>query len=315
MSRGRVSASRWRGLCVSGLTVLLAACGSVPLRPATLVTREAVELTATPFFAQREHQCGPAALAMVANTQGVTTTADALTPLLLVPAKAGTLQVELAAQTRALGLVAHRHEGGFPGLVAELDAGHPVIVLQNNGLGWYPVWHYAVVIGYQPADDSVVLRSGVTERRVVARRTFERTWARSGRWGLVVLAPGRLPANASAGSYTASVAALERQSPAAAARAYAAGVERWPLAWELPFAQGNQAAAAGQHERAADLLAHAATLAPVEGVIWNNLATVYLSAGRLDEAEAAAREAVARGGALQAAFEATLREVEAARRD
>jgi hypothetical protein len=37
---------------------------------------------------------------------------------------------------------------GPDSMFEEVAAGHPVIVLQNLGLSWYPVWHYAVVVGY-----------------------------------------------------------------------------------------------------------------------------------------------------------------------
>ncbi len=47
-------------------------------------------------------------------------------------------------------------------LLVEVAAGNPVIVLQNLGLSWVPVWHYAVVIGYDGDADMVTLHSGET---------------------------------------------------------------------------------------------------------------------------------------------------------
>jgi tetratricopeptide (TPR) repeat protein len=303
-----------RGGGAALIALLLGACVGAPPRPAALATGPALELAATPFFPQRDHQCGPAALAMVAAAYGIAITPDELTPRLVIPARAGSLQIELEAQARALGLLAHRLEGGFEGLVGELAAGHPVIVLQNNGLSWLPVWHYAVAIGYDPAADVVVLRSGVTAHHVLGRATFERTWARAARWGLVALPPGDVPARASDATYALSAAAFEGQASRPAARAaWDAAVQRWPEAWAPAFALGNLDYADGDYAAASRRFARAVALDPRQGAAWNNLAGAYLAAGRWDEAEAAAREAVRLGGPQLTQFEATLREVLARR--
>ena len=39
-------------------------------------------------------------------------------------------------------------KGGIHSVLPEIAAGNPVLVLQNAGWSWLPVWHYAVVIGY-----------------------------------------------------------------------------------------------------------------------------------------------------------------------
>jgi hypothetical protein len=45
---------------------------------------------------------------------------------------------------------------GCQQLCEEVAAGHPVIVLQNIGLSWYLVWHYAVVVGYDLHEGTVI---------------------------------------------------------------------------------------------------------------------------------------------------------------
>jgi hypothetical protein len=164
------------------LAAALAACSPVPPRPAALHEGASQELAATPFFPQEAHECGPAALAMLLGAAGREATPDALAPYLIVPDRKGSLQPELLAHARQQGFIAMAVAPKLEALVAELRAGRPVLVLQNNGLSWYTVWHYAVVIGYDPVHDTVVLRSGLTERLVLPRKTFERTWGRAERW-------------------------------------------------------------------------------------------------------------------------------------
>ena len=62
-----------------------------------------VELEATPFFPQSEYQCGPAALATVLAAGAVEVTPDEHVPEVYLPARRGSLQVELVAATRARG--------------------------------------------------------------------------------------------------------------------------------------------------------------------------------------------------------------------
>src|SRR5262245_38766964 len=187
------------------------------------------DLEATPFFPQVTHQCGPAALATVLGASGVDTTPDALVPAVYVPGLHGSLQVELLAASRRAGRIAYVIEPTLGALVAEIDAGRPVLVLQNLGWTLVPRWHYAVVVGYSRVDDRIVLRSGRTERQAVSTAKFERSWARGGAWGIVMLAPGELPVHADPESYVAATAAFESANDGLAALpAWERAFEHWP---------------------------------------------------------------------------------------
>src|ERR1051325_3239401 len=67
-----------------------------------------VELKDVPFFPQTEYQCGPAALATVLNTYGVKVTPEDLVPEVYLPARKGSLQIEMLAAARRHGLVAYQ---------------------------------------------------------------------------------------------------------------------------------------------------------------------------------------------------------------
>ena len=253
-------------------------------------------IPSVPFFPQDDFQCGPAALAMVAQHAGVTARPDELTAQVYVPGRQGAFPVEMLTATRRQGLVAYPLRPQLEDLLREVASGNPVLVFQNLSLPIYPVWHYAVVIGFDRERNTVVLHSGVTERLEMSLFTFERTWARGGHWAMVALPPGRLPATAQADSFTAAVAALERVKPAAAQVAYRTALKAWPGQRAAMIGLGNTAYALGQQDEAAARFESATQEHADFADAWNNLAQVRLEQGRLHEAAEAVKQAVQIGG-------------------
>ncbi len=272
-----------------------------------------VELKATPFIAQERYQCGPAALAMSLRAAGFAIDADTLVPQVYLPQREGSLQVEMLAAGRRNGALSMTIPPRIDALVAELAAGNPVLVLQNLSLPIAPKWHYAVAIGYDLDRRDIILRSGTTERLVMPLATFEHTWARSGYWGMVTLAPGRLPATAEEATVVDALVALEKGNPPAAARqAYAVAVQRWPDNLTLALGLGNSTYASGDRAATADAFLRASERHPDSGAAFNNLAVALMELGRLKEARAAAEKALVLGGPWRAAALDTLASIELA---
>ncbi len=305
--------------------VLLAGggCATAPLQSEQLrpggILPEAVELTAVPFFPQEAYQCGPAALATVLGSSGVAVTPELLAPQVYLPARQGSLALELVAAARRHGRVPYVLRPDMGALLAEVAAGHPVLVLQNLGLDWLPRWHYAVVVGFDLTRREIVLRSGTIARRVTSLAVFERTWRRGGSWAMVALSPARLPRTAEERPYLETVAALEQVGRhREAAEAYTAALARWPSSLAARFGLGNARYALGDLDGAAaawrDLLAAHPDYAPA----WNNLAQVLADQGKLAEAETAVRRALALDGGSgphAAAYRDTLAQILARRAD
>jgi ABC-type bacteriocin/lantibiotic exporter with double-glycine peptidase domain len=203
-------------LCASALAAACATPQSDALResPAPLPVR--AQVIDVPFYAQEDLQCGPASLAMVMTWSGLPARPDELTAQVYTEQRRGSLQLSLLAAARRHGRLAVQISGMHE-LAAELAAGNPVVVLQNLGLSWYEVWHYAVAIGYDTEAGEVFLHTGPRAARAVPMPLFERTWARSGYWGLVVTAPDRLPALDDPTRLRAAIAGLERSGRAAEA--------------------------------------------------------------------------------------------------
>lgn len=289
-------------LCAGALLLgLLAGCAGTPqlaaLRQAPPSLPVRVELSDTIFFPQETHQCGPASLAMALHTSGVAVTPDALTPQVYLPDRQGSLQVEMLATARRHGLVAYPLAPSLADLLREIAAGTPVVVLQNLGLAAVPLWHYAVAVGYDLEQETLILRSGLTAREVMPLRTFEHTWARSGYWAMLALPPARLPASATEERYVQAAVALERVGqPAAAHPAYQTALQRWPGNLVARMGLGNTAYAMKRWREAEAAFRQAAADHPTAWAPLNNLAMMVADQGRYAEAMQIARQAAALGG-------------------
>lgn len=242
--------------------------------------QRSVELDGVPFFPQTRNHCGPAALATALTASGVPVEPAALADEVYIPGREGTLQAELQAATRRHGRLAYRPRGELDALLAELHAGHPVIVFHNLGISWFPYWHYSVLVGYDAAEQVLVERSGKTRRRRTPAALFLRTWERTGRWALVTLAPGELPAAEEPQPYLEAAADFERTAgPGAAGPAWLAATRRWP-AEPLPWlGLGNARQARGEHLAAASAYGEALQRRPELVAARNNLALALADAG------------------------------------
>lgn len=241
-----------------------------------------------PFYPQTQYQCGPAALAGVLGASGVPVSPESLRPQVYLPGRQGSLQLELVAATRRAGRIPYLVEPTPAALLAEVAAGRPVLVLQNLLVRSVPRWHYAVLVGADPQRNRIILNSGTERGLDVGARKFLRTWDWAGRWGLLALRPGELPARAEPAQYLSAVADFEAVAGAEAALpAYRAALERWPDDPRPHLALGNQAYAADDTVAAARHYRAGLTRSPDDPVLGNNYASVLGELGCRAEATAA----------------------------
>lgn len=265
--------------------LVLGACAVGPERQALRDAGSPVELVQVPFFPQDEYQCGPAALATVLVHSGVDVTPQDLVSRVYVPDRQGSLQAEMIATTRSQGRVPYLLPATLAPILAELRAGRPVLLLQNLGFSRWPVWHYAVLVGFDPESEKFLLRSG-TKRRLESRAVrFLPSWDRGGRWAMVAARPGDPPAGADVLGWLRAVAPFESTGKLQlAAEGYVAAVARWPgepLAWT---ALGNVRYLERDLEAAAAAYRQALQLAPGFPAACNNLAQTLVELGQAAEA-------------------------------
>lgn len=306
----------WGVRALFAVSAVLSGCASLPhadygqaLAP-TLPER--VELGEVPFYPQEDYQCGPAALATVLSSAGAVRTPEQLVEQVYLPQRQGSLQPEMLGATRRAGMLPYPLDATPRALLAEIAAGHPVVVLQNLRFVALPQWHYAVVVGYDKTGRTLVLRSGRNQRLLMDFDEFDQSWTRAGRWAFVALPPERLPATAREEDFVVAATVLERTSPTAAAQAYRAALAAWPGNLIARLALGNQAYRARQLPEAETEYRQATIDHPEAADAWNNLAQVWHEMHRHAQAREMALKAVSLGGPRLALYQSTLASIEAA---
>lgn len=284
-----------RARLIAGLVCCVAAAllaGCAQLVPQTMTLRTAwpegvpyqAEIASVPFFPQTENQCGPAAMATVLSHTGVAVTPEPLERQIYLPARQGSLQVEMLAAPRRWGRVAYLLAPRYADVLREVAAGNPVVLLQDIG-DFFTQWHYAVLTGYNYARGDLYLRSGLDARRVMPFTAFERSWRRSGYWAMVVTPPDRIPVTATEPGWLSASAGLERAgNQEATVAAYRAALERWPDSLPAAIGLANQHHARGALPEAALVLREALRRHPQSTVAMNNLAQTLSDQGRNGEA-------------------------------
>lgn len=262
-------------LCLTACT--LAGCSiNPPLELAQLEpSGTRIHLAAVPFFPQTQYECGPAALAGVLGAAGVDTSPANLSPQVYLPGREGSLQVELLAATRRAERIPYPIAPTPQALLAQLTSGRPVLVFQNVGTPGYPLWHYAVLVGFDTGSNAFLLNSGTERALTLSAPQFLRTWNWGDRWAVVILRAGELPVEAEADRYLDAVASFEATAGTAAAiPAWRTAQEQWPEQ-PLPYlALGNDAYARGQLQQAEAQYHRGLQGSPQSPALNNNLASV-----------------------------------------
>jgi hypothetical protein len=311
----QIEKTGFRIFLVICLPVLVFGCAAFQRTPMPSLPKNvptSFELNDVPFYPQEAYQCGPATLAMALSWIGLPTTPEELKDQVYTPSRKGSLQLAMVGATRRHGKIAY--EFNEPeALLPEIAAGHPVIILQNLGLSWLPVWHYAVVIGYDLAAEDVILRSGTTRRKVMSYDLFEKTWARGEYWGLIILEPNQIPVRAKENNYLTAVVGLEKARQFRAAVAgYRTALIRWPQNLTALMGMGYSYYYLGDLGGAESAFREATELHPKSAPAYNNLAYVLFKQGRRQEALVAAKKAVELGGPMKDEAEKTLQEIQSA---
>jgi tetratricopeptide (TPR) repeat protein len=247
---------------------------------------------------------------MALTYHGLSITPEELQSQIYTPSLKGSLQIDMVGATRRHGKIAYEITGP-DAIFPEIAAGHPVIILQNLGFSWLPVWHYAIVIGYNFTENTVILRSGVTQRKVMSYDRFEKSWAHSNYWGLIVLEPTQIPVVAEETKYLTAVLGIEKSRQfQAAVSGYQTALIHWPGSLPGLMGLGNSYYALKDLPRAENAFREATERYPLVAPAYNNLAQVLLEQDRKREALAAAQKAVSLGGPLLSVSKKTLQEIQ-----
>ena len=266
------------------LVLLLGVVCSInpPLKLADIVdSSRAVELSQVPFHSQEAHHCGPASLLTLLEASGVEIGYEAVAARVYVPGLEGSLQPEMTASARGFGRIAYPLPPEPEALFAEVAAGRPVLVLLNLGLPSRPYWHYAVVVGYEPAGNRVVMRSGTEPRRTQKAPGWLRQWDWAGRWAISALRPDEWPDRPDRERLLQALADFEdAAAPAAAHAAWQNAVDHWPNEPTVWLGLGNTSVALADGQAAEAAYRRTLELAPDHLPARLNLASLLHESGR-----------------------------------
>lgn len=272
-------------------SVLIFSSGCAPKNPLPVDNNYSSSKTDVPFVAPRSKLCASTSIEMLSSYWQSHTS---YTPMLsrseldkrtLIPAKGGTLQIELIATARADGLLAYPIEPTYDALFSELSEHHPVIVLVNRSFSWYPLWHYAPITGYDAKMQTILIHFSEMPNEAVPIETFASIWKRSGNWGVVLLPPNQLPASATVQKYLLSAYDFEKVGMMKeAVTAYKTALTRWPNDISTLFVLGNAYYKLHQINKAEKLYKKILSIDSKYPYALNNLADILCHKGRTKEA-------------------------------
>ena len=187
---GLISARKWLAAL---LALAIVGCASVE-SPEFRRLPERVELNGEPFFRGNANQGAPQTLAGMLGEQRIRITPGLLVKPLKLPEAEASLQGSIEQLAAGYGLMVYPLDTSLHALLAQVAAGYPVMLRFNDGTLWTEP-RYGMLVGYNRAKGTVLLRAGMERRRLMDFDTFESAWKDAGGWAVLILSPTQLPAN------------------------------------------------------------------------------------------------------------------------
>lgn len=186
------------------------------------------KIEGVPYILQKENYCGPATLAMALNFYDGAYDQEKVATLFNIEKNQGTFQTELIHAARSQGFIALRLNT-LESLIKEIENGSPVIVFQNLGFDWYPLWHYSLVFGYDMNEEYLLVHSADEPNKKWDFKKFERAWKRADYWAIAINPPNKLAKTVDMMEHLRSAAALESlKYYKQASELYSLMLKRWP---------------------------------------------------------------------------------------
>jgi len=301
---------------VYAIVASIVATGCAPKDPLPSGSHYASYTLNVPFIPPRSKLCGSTSIEMVSSYWQSKTSyvpqlsVEELDGLTLIPAKGGTLQIELVSAARANGLIVYPLEPTFEALFSELSENHPVIVLVNRSFSWHPLWHYAPVTGFDGEKRTVLTHFSDQQNEAISIGTFAALWKRSNNWGVVLLPPGELPASASSKTFLRAVYEFEKTGKVTEAIvAYKSASLRWPQDPDILFALANAYYNSSNLFEAEENYRKLLAIKPSYYLAVNNLAVLLCHTGRSSEALSVLEKAMTNDTNIQSMLNTTREEI------
>lgn len=210
------------------ITLLLHGCGARQLSSQGQGLPERVELSDVPFFALSDNQGGPSALAAVLNQLGVISSPGLLDQLITESDRAIGEPSGLVYAAQHHELLVYPLPASLDALLEQVAAGQPVLLAYKPLLGMGSA-QFAVLVGFDRREKTLMLRSGNNRRSLIGMSRFDSAWASADHWAVVVIPTHRLPPQADRLRWQQGVRGLREQGlEQAAQHAERTGLRQWP---------------------------------------------------------------------------------------
>ena len=228
-------------------------------------------ISGIPYIEQKENFCGPASMAMVLRFMGEELSQDEIAGLILEKSKSGTFKEDLILASRVHQYIPIAIDDRSK-LQTALEMNKPVIVFQNLGLSWYPLYHYSVVVGYQRDSGAIYIKSGMSEAEKYSWKLFDKTWNKTDRWGIILVAVGEEIKIGSEIEYLKTAAVFEKVGKRQQAhKIHEMVINRWPESFMARVGLGNILYSEGKYAQALEQFKIAHKLEPENNDIQNNI--------------------------------------------
>lgn len=192
-----------------------------------------------PYVLQEENYCGPATLSMAFKYYGEDVSQKEISGGVFLKDGEGTYQTIMTTEIKKRGHFAIT-VNSFEEIVKEVSNDSPVIVFHNLGFDWYPLWHYAIVYGYDLDKKIFYVHSADEKAKKWEMDKFERSWRRGDYWGVVVNPVDKIAVTGSELDHMRSAAYIEAyHSQKLAKIAYKNILKKWPSSIMANIGLGN----------------------------------------------------------------------------
>lgn len=224
-----------------------------------------------PFVLQEENYCGPATLSMAFKYYDHDIDQEEISKSVFLKEGEGTYQTLMLREIRKNGFYAI-NINHYEDMIKEINNDSPVIVFHNLGFDWYPLWHYAIVYGYDLDKEIFYVHSAAEKAKEWEMDKFERSWRRGDNWAVVVNPVDKLSLTGSELEHMRSAAFIESFHGAEKAKiAYQKILEKWPNSLMANMGLGNVYLKENNKELALKFYLKAQKIDPENKVVKNNI--------------------------------------------
>lgn len=235
------------------------------------------------FHKQETNQCGPVSLFTITQFFKSPATLEKIKSMAYTPQSDGSHKGDMIAAARRLEFSVYAVN--LAQSLSAIEQEQPVLIFQNLGLGWFPRWHYSVLVGYDADQEKVSLHDGKDAYSEMTFKRFGNSWERGGKWAYVVVPAAVIPKVATLEQLLEnSNVFIDIQKYNAAFESLKSAKNKWPERYEIYTSLSNLYFLTKDLNSAQDEAVKAIRLKPKMIGLYFNLAFIQLEIGAKDKA-------------------------------